>query len=38
MLADAYKMLLKDYDQITIVPHGEMLEITTQPARLKMEI
>ncbi len=37
-VADAYKMLLKEYGQITIVPHGEMLEITDRPARLKVEI
>ncbi len=37
-VADAYKMLLKEFGQITIVPHGEMLEITTQPARLKVDV
>jgi hypothetical protein len=31
-------MLLKEYGQITIVPHGEMFEVTTQPATLKVEI
>ncbi len=37
-VAEAYKMLLKEFGQITIVPHGEMLEITDRPARLKVEI
>ncbi|WP_303309870.1 family 1 glycosylhydrolase [Hymenobacter sp. BT730] len=37
-VAESYKMLLKEYGQITIVPHGEMFEVTTQPATLKVEI
>ena len=37
-VAAAYKMLLREFGQITIVPHGEMLEITDRPARLKVEI
>ena len=37
-VAEAYKMLLQNFGQITIVPHGEMLEITDRPARLKIEI
>jgi beta-glucosidase/6-phospho-beta-glucosidase/beta-galactosidase len=37
-VAEAYKMLLKEFGQITIVPHGEMLEMTNQPAKLKVEI
>ena len=37
-VADAYKMLLKEYGQITIFPHGEMFEITTKEARLKVEV
>jgi beta-glucosidase/6-phospho-beta-glucosidase/beta-galactosidase len=37
-VADAYKKLLKEFGQITIVPHGEMFEITSQEARLKVEI
>lgn len=37
-VADAYKMLLQEFGQITIVPYGELLEITTRPARLKVEV
>jgi beta-glucosidase/6-phospho-beta-glucosidase/beta-galactosidase len=37
-VADAYKELLKEFGQITIVPHGEMFEITQQESRLKVEI
>ena len=36
--AEAYKMLLQEYGQITIVPHGELFEITTAPATLKVEV
>ncbi len=34
----AYKMLLQEFGQITIMPHGEMFELTNQPANLKVEI
>ncbi|MGI4833255.1 MAG: family 1 glycosylhydrolase [Janthinobacterium lividum] len=37
-VAAAYKALLQEYGQITIVPHGELFEITDQPATLKVEI
>lgn len=37
-VSEAYKMLLKEYGQITIVPHGEMFEITDKAARLKVEV
>ncbi len=37
-VAEAYRMLLKEYGQITIVPHGEMFEITGEAARLKVEV
>lgn len=37
-VADAYKMLLKEYGQITIFPHGDLFEITRQEARLKIEV
>ena len=37
-VAQAYKDLLKEFGQITIVPHGEMFEITDRPARLKMQV
>lgn len=37
-VAEAYKNLLKEFGQITIVPYGEMFEITNRPARLKVEV
>ncbi len=37
-VAEAYRMLLEEYGQITIVPHGEMFEITDEAARLKVEV
>ena len=37
-VAKAYRQMLKEYGQITIVPHGEMFEITEEAARLKVEI
>jgi beta-glucosidase/6-phospho-beta-glucosidase/beta-galactosidase len=37
-VAEAYRQLLKEYGQITIVPHGEMFEITNEAARLKVEV
>lgn len=37
-VAEAFKMLLQEFGQITIVPYGEMLEITGRPARLKVEV
>ena len=37
-VAEAYKMLLQEYGQITIVPHGELFEVTSRPATLKVEV
>lgn len=37
-VADAYKMLLKEFGQITIYPHGELLSITDLPATVKVDI
>jgi beta-glucosidase/6-phospho-beta-glucosidase/beta-galactosidase len=37
-VADAYRQLLREYGQITIVPHGEVFEMTGEPARLKVEV
>ena len=37
-VAEAYKTLLKEFGQITVIPHAEMLEITERPARLKVAI
>ncbi len=37
-VCEAYQMLLKEFGRITIVPHGEVFEITKRDARLKIEI
>ncbi len=37
-VADAYRQLLNEFGQITIVPHGEMFEVTEEPAKLKVEV
>lgn len=37
-VAEAYRALLQEFGQITIVPHGEMFEVTEQPAMLKVEV
>ncbi len=37
-VAAAYKMLLEEYGQITIFPHGELFEVTEKNARLKVEV
>jgi beta-glucosidase/6-phospho-beta-glucosidase/beta-galactosidase len=37
-VAKAYGQLLEEFGQITIVPHGEMFELTERPARLKVEV
>lgn len=37
-VADAYKILLQQFGQITIVPYGEMFEITERPAKLKVQV
>ncbi len=37
-VSEAYKLLLQEYGQITIVPHGELFEVTTRPATLKVEV
>ncbi|MGF7216612.1 beta-glucosidase/6-phospho-beta-glucosidase/beta-galactosidase [Spirosoma lacussanchae] len=37
-VAEAYKSLLKEFGQITIVPYGEILEVTDRPARLKVPV
>ncbi len=37
-VAKAYRQLLEEFGQITIVPHGEVFEITPRPARLKVEV
>ncbi len=37
-VAAAYRTLLEEFGQITIVPHGEVFELTDRPARLKVEV
>jgi len=37
-VAAAYRALLEEFGQITIVPHGEMFEVTDRPARLKVKV
>ena len=37
-VAQAYRELLQEFGQITIVPYGEVFEVTDQPARLKVEV
>jgi len=37
-VAEAYKMLLQEFGQITIVPYGEMFEVTNRAARLKVVV
>jgi beta-glucosidase/6-phospho-beta-glucosidase/beta-galactosidase len=37
-VAHAYRSLLEQFGQITIVPHGEMFDIAERPARLKVEV
>ncbi|MFN2472432.1 MAG: hypothetical protein ABR588_00715, partial [Sphingomicrobium sp.] len=37
-VADTYRMLLEEFGQITIVPHGEMFETTSMPATLKIDV
>ena len=37
-VSEAYRQLLEEFGQITIVPHAEVFEVTDQPARLKVEV
>lgn len=37
-VAQAYRDLLKEFGQMTVVPHGEMFEVTNQSARLKVDV
>ena len=37
-VAAAYKELLQEFGQITIVPHGELFEMTERAAMLKVEV
>ncbi len=37
-LADCYRCLLKEFGQISVLPHGDLFEITARPARLKTDV
>jgi beta-glucosidase/6-phospho-beta-glucosidase/beta-galactosidase len=37
-VASAFRQLVETFGRITIVPKGEMFEVTTAPARLKVEV
>ena len=37
-VGQSYKMLLENFGRMTMVPHGEMFELTGQPAVLKVEV
>ncbi|WBO83907.1 family 1 glycosylhydrolase [Hymenobacter yonginensis] len=37
-VAAAYRMLLEEYGQIPIVPHGELFTVSDRPANLKVEV
>lgn len=37
-VAAAYRQVLEHFGQITVVPHGELFEVTDQPAELKVEV
>ncbi len=37
-VAAAYRALLEEFGRITIVPHGEIFEVTDRAAQLKVEI
>ena len=37
-VADAYRILLREFGRITVVPHGELFEITEADARLKFKV
>ncbi len=37
-VADSYRMLLREFGHMTLVPHAEMLALTELPARLRLEI
>ena len=37
-VSEAYKQLLNEFGQITIVPYAELFEVTKNPARLKVNV
>ena len=37
-VAASYRMLLEEFGRITVVPHGEIFEVTDHPSMLKVEV
>jgi len=37
-VAAAYRALLAEFGQITVMPHGELFTVSNQPSRLKIEV
>ena len=37
-VAEAYKNLLQEFGQITMIPYGELFEITNRAASLKVDL
>lgn len=37
-VGESYKMMIREFGQITMVPHGELFEISPRPASLKVDI
>ncbi|MCC3156271.1 family 1 glycosylhydrolase [Hymenobacter sp. 15J16-1T3B] len=37
-VGDSYKMMIREFGQITMVPHGELFEISPRPASLKVDV
>ncbi|MBC8077387.1 MAG: family 1 glycosylhydrolase, partial [Chloroflexales bacterium] len=38
VVGESYKMMLKEFGQITLLPHGEMFQLTEEPASRKGEV
>jgi beta-glucosidase/6-phospho-beta-glucosidase/beta-galactosidase len=36
-VGESYKMLIREFGQITMMPHGEIFEFTDRPSTLKVE-
>ena len=37
-VGESYQMMIREFGQITMVPHGELFAVTNQPAALKVEV
>jgi beta-glucosidase/6-phospho-beta-glucosidase/beta-galactosidase len=37
-VGESYKMMIREFGQITMVPHGELFEISARPAMLKVDV